>query len=181
MKMSVCGHLVVRIDALETYGLRGAVRIVIDRLGVGGLPGRSQYFSWQSNISTTFMTQRQSGSGVLSTQTHTHKDRLIRGKQAHTNWTWQCRWHQGYSVGRHGNRGQRWKECAARRWWWECVLQREVRVKDSVCVWGKMGLIDTGSFPKPCCILPTYEADFQSSMLTETEPHMWLSYWKTTS
>lgn len=72
MKMSVCGHLVVRIDALETYGLRGAVRIVIDRLGVGGLPGRSQYFSWQSNISTTFMTQRQSGSGVLSTQTHTH-------------------------------------------------------------------------------------------------------------
>lgn len=44
-----------------------------------------------------------------------------------------------------------------------------------VCVWGKMGLIDTGSFPKPCCILPTYEADFQ------TEPHMWLTYWKTTS
>lgn len=73
--MSVCGHSVVRIDALEAYGLRGAVRIVIDRLGAGDLRGRSQYFSWQSNISATFMTQRQSGSGVLSAQTHTHTQR----------------------------------------------------------------------------------------------------------
>lgn len=77
MKMSVCGHLVVRIDALEAYGQRRAVRIMIDRLEVSDLRGRSQYFSWQSNISTNFMTQRQSGSGVLSAQTHTriHKER----------------------------------------------------------------------------------------------------------
>lgn len=45
---------------------------MIDRLGVGDSRDRSKYFSWQSNISTTFMTQRHSRSGILSAQTHTH-------------------------------------------------------------------------------------------------------------
>ncbi len=58
------------------------MRIVIDRLGVGESRDRLQYFSWHSYISTTFMTQRQTGSGVLSAHTHTHTHKETHQKEA---------------------------------------------------------------------------------------------------